>query len=111
MPPIRGARAITRLYEHTTRRFDDGTPHTAHVITNPIVDVAEDGESAAVRSRFTVFQAAPGIALQPIVAGRYVDGFERVDGRWRFATRYLDTRLVGDVSHHLLIDLPTSSEG
>jgi hypothetical protein len=108
MPPMRGARAITRLYETTTRRFDDGTPHTAHVITNPIVDVdvGADRVTATVRSRFTVFQCTDGVPLQPIIAGRYVDGFEKVENGWRFATRYLDPRLVGDLSQHLMIDLP-----
>jgi hypothetical protein len=108
MPPITGARAITGIYKMTTRRFDNGTPNTAHVITNPIVDVASDGQSATVRSRFTVFQATGGVPLQPIIAGRYRDGFEKAEGVWRFATRYLDPRLAGDLSQHLMIDLPPS---
>ncbi len=107
MPPIRGARAIARIYETTTRRFAEGTPRTSHVITNPIVVIDEGGSAAIVRSRFTVFQATDGVPLQPIVAGRYVDTFQKVDGTWRFATRSLDPRLVGDVSEHLLIELPS----
>lgn len=106
MPPVSGARAIAGLYKMTTRRFEDGTPQTAHVITNPIVEIADDGSTATVRSRFTVFQCTDGVPLQPIITGRYVDGFEKAEGRWRFATRYLDPRLAGELSHHLLIDLP-----
>jgi hypothetical protein len=106
MPPLSGAADIAALYVATTRRHADGTPLTAHVITNPIVEVAADRATASVRSRFLVVQATPDLGLQPIVAGRYHDTFERVDGAWRFATRHMEPRLAGDLREHLLIDLP-----
>ena len=34
----RGADAVAAMYHATTRKYDDGTPLTKHVITNPIVD-------------------------------------------------------------------------
>ncbi len=103
MAPVAGAAAVTRLYEHTTRRFDDGTPRTAHVITNPIVEI--DGDRARVRSRFLVLQATDGLPLQAIITGRYDDAFERVAGEWRFASRHLEPRLLGRLDQHLHIDL------
>ena len=48
-----------------------------------------------------VFQAAADLALQPIIAGRYRDRFEQVDGGWRFAERCFYVDQVGDLSHHL----------
>jgi len=33
-----GAEQIAKLYVNTTRRFEDGTPHSHHVITNLIVE-------------------------------------------------------------------------
>jgi hypothetical protein len=42
-----------------------------------------------------------GAPLQPIVAGRYLDRFARVDGAWRFAERRILVDLVGDLSRHL----------
>lgn len=105
-PVATGAEEITRLYETTTRLYpDDGTPHTQHVITNVIVDLDEAAHAAEARSRFTVLQALPEHGLQPIVAGRYRDRFERVDGRWRFCRRIMLVEHLGDVSRHLLIDL------
>lgn len=81
-----------------------GTPRTKHVITNPIVNVDEAAGRATCRSYYTVLQAAPGVPLQVIAAGRYHDAFERVDGAWRFSARdYTMLDLVGDVSQHLLI--------
>jgi hypothetical protein len=50
---------------------------------------------------FTALQALPGLALQPIVGGRYHDRFERRDGQWRFLERRVRTDLVGDVTGHL----------
>ena len=102
----RGRDEVLRLYESGTRRHADGTPRTKHVTTNLVVDVDEDAGRATARSYYTVLQAVPGeLALQPIVAGRYRDRFERADGRWRFAARHLVVDLVGDLGHHLRFDL------
>jgi 3-phenylpropionate/cinnamic acid dioxygenase small subunit len=101
----RGRDEVLRLYESGTRRHADGTPRTKHVTTNLVVDVDEISGTATARSYYTVLQAVPGeLALQPIVAGRYRDRFERVRGSWRFAGRHLVVDLVGDLGHHLLFD-------
>jgi len=98
---LRGPSAIEALYASTTRRLDNGTPGTKHVMTNLIVEV--DGTSATSRSYFTVFQAVPGeLSLQPVIAGRYRDSFENIDGRWRFSAMHVIVDLVGDLSAHLL---------
>jgi len=104
----RGRDEVIALYTGTTRRYeDDGTPKTKHVTTNLIIDADEEAGLGTCRSYFTVFQSVPGrLPLQPIVAGRYRDRFERVDGSWRFAARHMIVDLVGDVSQHLLIELP-----
>jgi 3-phenylpropionate/cinnamic acid dioxygenase small subunit len=103
MTAARGAADVAALFTSTTRRYDDGTPRTAHVITNPIVEI--DGDQAEVRSRFTVLQHKPaGGTLEPIIAGGYRDRFERVDGRWQFASREMQPRLFGDLGEHLLFD-------
>ena len=80
---------------------DDGTPRTKHVTTNLAIDVDEEAGTAVSRSYFTVLQALPDLALQPIVSGRYYDRFERHEGHWRFVETRVRTDLVGDVSRHL----------
>ncbi len=100
----RGVDALTALYASTTKRYDDGTPKTKHVTTN--VAITLDGDSANASSYFTVLQAVPGmLPLQPIIAGRYRDRFERVDGKWRFSARHVTVDLLGDLSAHLKIEL------
>jgi hypothetical protein len=46
-------------------------------------------------------QAVDGLTLQPVIAGRYHDRFEEVDGEWRFAERTILPDLYGDLSHHM----------
>jgi hypothetical protein len=104
---LSGKHALAKLFSATTRLYPDGTPGTKHVTTNLILEFDEDGVSATARSYFTVLQAVPGLPLQPIVAGRYRDRFECRDGVWRFSERRYLIDLVGDVSHHMLTELPS----
>lgn len=81
--------------------YDDGTPRTKHVITNPIIEVDDAAGTGSCRSYYTVMQQAPGSGLQAVICGRYHDQFERVDGHWRFTARdYTMHDLVGDMSRH-----------
>lgn len=99
-----GAQAVTSLYQATTRKYEDGTPRTHHVTTNPLIELADSQLSAVCRSRFTVFQQTDELPLQPIIAGAYTDTFECVDGTWRFIERRMRPTLYGDLSKHLLIE-------
>lgn len=100
-----GSEAVEALYVATTRRYDDGTPHTKHVTTNITVDLDTTGDRAAVRSYFTVFQGLADFPLQAIISGRYEDLVERLDGAWAFRERRMHPELYGDLSRHLLIEL------
>jgi len=99
-PTVRGKEAIAALVKKAIQIFDDGTPRTRHVTTNTVLEVDDDAGTARARSYFTVFQAVGDFPLQPIVCGRYRDRFERVEGKWRFAERHVQSDFVGDVSHH-----------
>jgi ketosteroid isomerase-like protein len=99
-----GAAAIQASFEQTTRRYeDDGTPHTRHVITNPIVEIDHDAGRATCRYYVTVLQRANDFPLQPVWANRYEDRYHRQDGRWTLVHRRGFGHLPGDVSHHLLM--------
>ena len=98
---VRGRDAIERTFRAMVMVYDDGTPRTKHVTTNVQIDVDEAAGTATSRSYVTVFQALPDLALQPIVAGRYRDRFERHGSGWVFVERRFTTDLVGDLSHHL----------
>ena len=100
---IPGAAAVLALYRAFTRIYDDDhTPHTLHMTTNVVVDVAPGEESATASSYAMVFQALADFPLQPVIGVRYYDRFSRAGGTWHFAERRIDMRLAGDLSHHLL---------
>ena len=104
----RGYDEVLAMYQKATRIYpDSGTPHTRHVTTNAIIEVDESAGRATARSYFTVFQSVSGFALQPIIAGRYHDVFERHAGVWRFSQRRMLPDLWGDLSQHLLYDAST----
>ncbi len=104
---LRGRDALAAMFAATTRRYPDGTPRTKHVTTNLILDVDVEAGRASARSYWMVLQAVEGLPLQPILAGRYHDRFDRPAGIWRFAERRYFIDLVGDVSRHMLSRLPS----
>lgn len=100
-----GRDRVLALYRGSTRIYESGSPHTKHVTTNSIIEIEESENAASARSYFTVFQQVEDLALQPIIAGRYNDTFQRIDGHWWFDTRIMLVDLVGDLSRHLLYEL------
>lgn len=97
---VTGRDAIAQFLRTNLQYHADQTPRTWHSVSNVLIDI-ETERSARSVSYFTVHQAVPGLPLQPIVTGRYLDTFELDDGMWRFASREVAPRLFGDVSHHV----------
>jgi 3-phenylpropionate/cinnamic acid dioxygenase small subunit len=82
--------------------YPDGTPRTKHLITNPIVEITEKGDSATCRSYYTVYQQLPRGKPQFVTAGRYHDAFRRTDEGWEFASRDNTMRdMVGSLDDHV----------
>ena len=107
--PTLDSNAMLDIFRKTTIRYDGGSLQTKHVVTNPILEIDEEGGTAFCRSYYTVFQQTETLPLQPIVSGRYHDRFERVEGKWRFAERdYSKVDLIGDTSQHLTHPLQRS---
>jgi len=106
---LTGRDAILAMFTSTTRLYPDGTPGTKHVTTNLILEIDDEAGTATARTYWMVLQAVPALPLQPILAGRYHDRFQRsgTDGSWRFSERRYLIDLVGDVSQHMLSNLPT----
>ncbi|MBO9520266.1 MAG: nuclear transport factor 2 family protein [Nocardioidaceae bacterium] len=99
-----GAAEAEALYAAITQRHQDGTPRTQHLVTNTTFDEGTGEDEAVARSSYVVLQGLPGGALQPIVAGSYVDTFARDAGGWHFTDRTFTVGLTGDLSRHLTID-------
>jgi hypothetical protein len=100
---LRGKAEVQASFEENTRRYpDDGTPHTRHVITNPIVEIDEEAGTATCRYYITVLQRTDDFPLQPVWANRYEDQLRRDQNGWRFVSRRGFDHLPGDTSQHLL---------
>lgn len=100
---LHGKEEVQRNFESTTRRFpDDGTPHTRHIVTNPIVEIDEEAGTAVCRYYITVFQRTDDFPLQPVWSNRYEDQLLRRNGTWYFVHRRGFAHLPGDTSQHLL---------
>ncbi|MFM7064619.1 MAG: nuclear transport factor 2 family protein [Actinomycetes bacterium] len=99
-----GREQVLALYEATTVRHADGTPRTAHLVTNVVIERGDGPDHLRSRSRFVVLQATERVPLQPVVAGRYEDEFVRSLAGWQFAVRRMVPQLWGDVSDHLTFD-------
>ena len=96
---VEGTEAVRHMYDGVIL-YEDGTPRTKHVITNLVIELAPEGDAATARSYFTVLQLHDG-DLKPVIAGRYHDRFEQVDGEWRFAERIIHPDLQGDLAQHM----------
>jgi hypothetical protein len=96
----RGAEAIAAFYRGLVR-LHDGRQRTKHVTTNTVLE--PDGpDTIRARSSFVVFQATDELPLQPIMAGRYDDRFERDSPTaWRWAERRYTSDLVGHLGQHI----------
>lgn len=77
-----------------------GLPRTHHLMHNIIIDFSDDGSTAQVETKYTVFQRIDG-QLQPIITGGYHDQFGSEGGEWFFTRREYWMGLVGDVSRHI----------
>jgi len=99
-----GRDEVLRLYSATTRRHEDGTPRTAHLVSNVVVSGGAHNDQLLVSSRFCVMQATDKVPLQAVAVGRYADTLERSDGVWRFARRRMIPEFWGDISDHLMFD-------
>ena len=99
---IRDSNDIVALWREWVRFHADGTPGTRHLVTNPIIELDDTGQTARCKSQWTILQATQELPLQVIATGRYDDRFALIDNEWNFTERkYSALELVGDTSHHL----------
>lgn len=80
------------------------TPGTQHHITN--IAILEGNENRIVaKANFNVAQKIPERGVETIICGEYSTTFVRSNQRWTFASHKMRPRIIGDMSHHLTIDL------
>ncbi|MGS2738251.1 nuclear transport factor 2 family protein [Sinomicrobium sp. M5D2P17] len=99
---MEGKEGVAKQLTKNLQVYTDGTPRTAHVTTNTVLDIQEGKDQASAVSYLTIYQQDQerDFPLQPIAVGRYHDTFQRKNGQWHFSLRELIITLAGDLSHH-----------
>lgn len=100
---IEGREAIAAMWRTWVRIYSDGTPRTRHLVSNPLIELSDDGQIARCRSQWTLLQATDTLSLRVVATGRYDDRLALRDGRWHFVERrYAGIDLSRDMGAHLL---------
>ena len=87
-----GRAAIAGLARDIRARAGDNRPRAIHLVTN--IAIALNGDSAEVRSNWTVVQNSPeGPKIGS--GGGYLDQMVKQNGRWLFRYRKIDRFIAG----------------
>jgi hypothetical protein len=88
----------TIFYDANGEPADPGvvyaTPRSIHYISNVDVYDGMDGEPGAT-SRFMIFQQRPA-GPHPVIGGRFLDTFVRIETTYWFRRRVAEVHLLGD---------------
>jgi 3-phenylpropionate/cinnamic acid dioxygenase small subunit len=79
----------------------DGDTWTQHLVSNIRLDLGSNPDQVSALSCIAVVQQPPGEALRAVRVNTYQDTFVRAEGSWRFETRTVVRRMMGDDSGHL----------
>ncbi|MGO8860091.1 MAG: nuclear transport factor 2 family protein [Acidimicrobiales bacterium] len=98
---LHGSEEVRPIYAQI-KIYDDGTPRTKHLLTNLTIDLKPGAGTATSHCYWTVLQnLEQGGPIDIILSGQYVDKFEKAQGTWRFAERFIKVDLNGDASAHM----------
>jgi SnoaL-like domain len=98
---FRGAEEIREQYTRTNVVYPDRGRASKEIYHNILVDIDLDANRARSVTSYTVAHQAPGEQFALIVAGKYEDGWERVDGTWRWEDRYIVVQYKNDLDRHM----------
>jgi hypothetical protein len=98
---FRGAEEIRDQYTRTNIVYPDRGRASKEVYHNILVDIDLDAGRASSVTSYTVAHQAPGEEFALIVAGRYEDEWERVDGTWQWRDRYIVVQYNNNLDRHM----------
>jgi 3-phenylpropionate/cinnamic acid dioxygenase small subunit len=95
--PVRGPAGVLKMITDTTAMIPTAPgARNFHVMTNMVVDVADDGKTATAWSRYTFYMpAGDGTKPEAFVSGVYDDTLAKIDGTWKFMSRKLTADVAG----------------
>jgi SnoaL-like domain len=96
-----GAEEIRDQYTRTNVVYPDRGRASKEIYHNILVDIDLDANRARSVTSYTVAHQAPGEQFALIVAGKYEDEWERVEGTWRWCDRYIVVQYKNDLDRHM----------
>lgn len=96
----RGERQVAAMIRHYTKLMPDDV-FIRHINSSPVIEVDAEAGVATASSFVTTIRAPAGKPAYLYRVARYRDTFEKVDGRWRFASRQeLSDWVLEEYSQH-----------
>ncbi len=99
---LKGKESVANQLKQNLQIFADGTPRTAHLNTNTVLNIEEEkDEATAVSTSYLTIlpeEGEKGFSFQSIAVGRYDDTFIRKNGQWHFSVRKVTISLVSTPS-------------
>ena len=95
-------RAQADTFRESTKRYEDGLPHTMHLVCDPMIDVDVENGTATAKHYTIVVQGLTGEFGPEVKVMDYkYDTFAYRDGKWVLTARDMRNLAVGDLSTHL----------
>lgn len=85
--PVGRAQGPTEIKALMDRALSGVTGNSYHLIANPVIDLADGGDTAAAEVSWAVIVRGESGAPALTMYGRHVDELVREDGAWRFLRR------------------------
>jgi hypothetical protein len=98
---FRGREEIREQYRRTNVTYPGRGRATKEVYSNVLVDIDLVAGTASSITSYTVAQQPPGEVFELIVAGRYEDEWQLVDGEWKWTDRYIKVQFRNDLTRHM----------
>jgi hypothetical protein len=97
----RGAEQIRDQYARTNIVYPDRGRASKEIYHNILVDIDLDHDRATSVTSYTVAHQPPDQPFEILVAGKYEDQWERVDGEWRWRDRYVVVQFKNNLDRHM----------
>lgn len=98
-------KAQAETFKQSTIRFEDGLPHTMHLVIDPIIDIDVEAGTATAKHYTIVIQGKTGEFGPDVKIMDYkYDTFAYRDGTWVLTARDMRNLAIGDLSKHINVE-------
>jgi hypothetical protein len=97
----KGSEQIRDQYTKTNIVYPGRGRASKEIYHNILVDIDLDAGQARSVTSYTVAHQPPDEPFEILVAGKYEDEWERVDGEWQWVDRYVIVQYKNNLDRHM----------